>query len=124
MAILSSACPPCAACARAAETAGKRVLAWFQQRPPPPLRRPPANRWGRQAAGTKRTTGKAQELGWLRQKRKERQERQERQEAARWRRADNHQEGRQPAALQHRDQQIRDAGPSLTQGAGGRERKK
>src|SRR3546814_1924835 len=55
MAILSSACPLCAACARAAETAGKRVLAWFQQRPPPPLRRPPANRWGRQAAGTKRS---------------------------------------------------------------------
>src|SRR3546814_15854278 len=94
MAILSSACPLCAACARAAETAGKRVLAWFQQRPPPPLRRPPANRWGRQAAGTKRTTGKAQELGWLRQKRKERQERQGRQEAARWRRAEHHKEVR------------------------------
>src|SRR3546814_13483148 len=120
MAILSSACPPCAACARAAETAGKRVLAWFQQRPPPPLRRPPANRWGRQAAGTKRTTGKAQELGWLRQKRKERQERQERPEEARWRRAEHHQEVRQPAALNQREQKLREAGTSPPEGGGGR----
>src|SRR3546814_19779578 len=72
-----------------------------------------ARRQGAREPGTERTTGKARELGWLRQ---------ERQKARRRQRADHHQEICEPQALQHGDRKSVGAGKSwsVRVGLGGR----
>src|SRR3546814_8014180 len=70
-----------------------------------------ARRQGARKPGTERTTGKARELGWLRQAR---------QKARRRRRADHHPKIWAPPAPQHGDQQLRDATPPPSDGSEGR----